>query len=180
MIRKLALVTLLTATCQFAFADQTFDNNLAKAKKGDAAAQLAVGGAYLYGQGVAANYDTARSWFLKSAEKGNADAQYNLGVLYDLGQGVKQDYATAAHWYSKAAAKKHSRAEFLLGVLYENGRGVKQDYKKAANLYAQSAAQGQPEAKPAADALAPKLAEQEAAAKAKETTQKKVAPHKKK
>lgn len=162
MIRKLTLVTLLATTCQFAFADQTFDDNLVKAKKGDAVAQLATGAAYLYGRGVEANQETAKSWFLKSAEKGNAEAQFNVGLLYDLGQGVKQDHATAAKWYARAAANKYARAEYQLGTMYENGKGVKQDYKKAADLYAKSAAQGQPEAKAAAEALAPKLAEQEA------------------
>ncbi|MBK8101999.1 MAG: hypothetical protein IPK30_01485 [Cellvibrionales bacterium] len=63
MIRKLALMTLLAASCQFAFADQAFDDNLAKAKKGDAAAQLSTASAYLYGRGVEANYETAKSWF---------------------------------------------------------------------------------------------------------------------
>jgi TPR repeat protein len=182
MIRKLGLIALLAATCQFAFADQTFDDNMAKAKKGDAAAQSAVAAAYLYGRGVDSNYETAHSWFLKAAEKGNTDAQFNLGVMYEQGQGAKQDYSTAAKWYAKASMKKHSLAEYRLGAMYENGKGVKQDYKKAADLYAQSAAQGQPEAKTAAEALAPKIAEQEAAEKAKkaEHPKTKTSAHKKK
>lgn len=171
MIRKLALATVLATTCQFAFADQAFDTNLAKAKKGDAAAQSATAAAYLYGRGVEADFAAAKTWFQKSAEKGYAEAQFNLGLLYELGQGTKQDFASAARWYQKAVNKKFSRAEYQLGTLYENGKGVKQDYKKAASLYAAASAQGHEQAKAAAEALAPKIAEQEAAAKAK--TQKK-------
>ncbi|MBK8102000.1 MAG: SEL1-like repeat protein [Cellvibrionales bacterium] len=72
---------------------------------------------------------------------------------------------------SKSSQEKFSRAEYQLGTLFEHGKGVKQDYKKAADFYAKAAAQGNAEAKAAAEALAPKIAEQEAAKKT--TTSKK-------
>lgn len=169
MIRQLSMVIFLAATCQFALADQAFDDNLKKATKGDIAAQRNTAASYHYGRGVTQDYEKARGWFLKAAEKGDAESQYYLGMVNNIGQGVKQDYAQAAAWYEKAAAQNHSQAQYSLGVLYENGRGVKQDYKKAAALYAKAAEQGSPDAKKASDALAQKIAAEEAATKAQKT-----------
>jgi TPR repeat protein len=172
MTRKLLLIATLITFCQLSLADPAFDSALAKAKKGDAVAQLTVATAYLHGQGVIKNDGKAHSWFLKSAEKGNAEAQYSMGTLYASGQGVKQDFSTAAKWYEKAAAKKHANAEYQLGVLYEEGKGVKQNYKKAATFYNNAAAHGQIEAKTAGEKLNEKIAA--------ESAEKRTTPSKKK
>ena len=174
MVRKLSMIAVLTATCQFALADKVFDDALAKAKKGDAAAQYTVGASYQYGNnGAQQDYAQAKDWLTKSAEKGNADAKYGLGVAYEFGQGVPQNYTKAAEWYEKASAQNQLNAIYRLGILYENGRGVKQDYKKALSLYNKAVEKGFTVAKTDADALTQKIAAQEAASKAEKTGKKK-------
>ncbi len=63
------------------------------ADRGDAAAQLNVGGLYHNGWGVPQNYPEAMQWFRKSADQGNPAAQNDIGILYANGRGVPQDYA---------------------------------------------------------------------------------------
>ena len=174
MIRKLGMIALLTTACQFALADKVFDDALAKAKKGDPAAQYTVGESYQYGNnGAKQDFAQAKDWLTKSAEKGNVDAKYGLGVAYEFGQGVPQNYTKAADWYEKASAQNQLNATFRLGMLYENGHGVKQDYKKALSLYNKVVEKGFTVAKTNADALTQKIAAQEAAAKAEKTGKKK-------
>ena len=61
------------------------------AEKGDARAQLSLGGMYYNGQGVQQDYAEAAKWTRKAAEQGYAPAQADLGVLYWNGRGVPQD-----------------------------------------------------------------------------------------
>ena len=169
MIRKLSMIIVLAATCQFALADQIFDDNLKKANAGNVAAEVSVATSYHYGRGTAQDYEKARSWFLKAAEKGDVESQYYLGMVYNVGQGVKQDYTQAINWLSKAAAQGHATAQYDLGVIYENGHGVKEDDTKALELYDKAASQGLAVAKTAAATLKQKIANKEAAAQAQKT-----------
>lgn len=167
MIRKLGLIVLLSAACQYALADQAFDDNMKKANAGDLVAQNNVAKSYQYGIGAQQDYDKARDWFLKAAQNGNVESQYYLGTIYNTGQGVKQDYTQAISWFEKAIAQNHySPAQYDLGVIYENGHGVKEDYKKALELYDKAASQGLAVAKTASAVLKQKIAHKEAATKA--------------
>jgi hypothetical protein len=74
------------------------------AEKGDARAQLSLGGMYYNGQGVQQDYAEAAKWTRKAAEQGYAPAQADLGVLYWNGQGVPQDVVLAYMLLSLAAA----------------------------------------------------------------------------
>jgi TPR repeat protein len=90
----------------------------AKAEKGDAEAQLALGNIYgIYFKtcdpAISATNNTntrivicsaykdakeAAKWYRKAAEQGNARAQFKLADLYYYGAGVKQDYSEAYFW----------------------------------------------------------------------------------
>jgi hypothetical protein len=59
---------------------------------------------YEKGQGVAQDYQQARSWYDIAARQNFASAQTNLGLLYFNGQGVTRDYQKAYFWFSLAKA----------------------------------------------------------------------------
>ena len=81
------------------------------AEKGDARAQLSLGGIYYNGQAVQQDYAEAAKWTRKAAEQGYAPAQADLGVLYWNGQGVPQDIVLAYMWFSLAAAHEPDAVE---------------------------------------------------------------------
>ena len=81
------------------------------AEKGDARAQLSLGGMYYNGQGVQQDYVEAARWTRKGAEQGYAPAQADLGVMYWNGQGVPQDVVLAYMWLSLAAAQEPDAVE---------------------------------------------------------------------
>ena len=114
----------------------------AKAKSGDAHAQVQLGDAYSSGNGVPANDSEAVYWFRKAAEQGDASGEYSLGEMYATGRGVSKDYNQAAKWMHKAAQQGDVRALANLGALYFNGLGVQQDEKKAFELTQQAADRG--------------------------------------
>jgi len=115
---------------------------LAKAKGGDADAQLLLAGIYVKGLGVPQNFEKGAAWALMAAKQGNADAQFELGLRYALGQGVPQNFATAAGWYRKAAEQGYADAQSILSGLYIRGEGVPQDFAEAAAWCRKAAEQG--------------------------------------
>ena len=103
----------------------------AKAKEGDASAQLSLGRAYDSGKGVPQNDQQAVKWYRAAAEQGNATAQDSLGVMFSSGRGVERDKAQAVQWYRRAARQKNPTAMFNLGTAYYNGDGVGVNYVAA-------------------------------------------------
>ena len=73
------------------------------AVQGNAEAQVQIGGAYEFGDGVAVDYVEAMKWYDKAANQGNADGQYLLGEMYKQGNGAKLDNKAAVTWISRAA-----------------------------------------------------------------------------
>ena len=98
-----------------------------QSENGDASAQLALGKAYEFGNGVTQNDELAVKWYRKAAEQGNATAENNLGVMYRTGSGVERDKEEAVRWYHKAAKLGNLPAMFNLGTAYYNGDGVPSD-----------------------------------------------------
>ncbi len=117
-----------------------------QAERGDADAQLSMGGFYFKGQDVAMDYDEAAKWFRLAAQKGNPQAQYNLGMIYDTGHGVGLDHTEAARWYRRAADQGLSIAQLNLGVAYAEGQGIVQDQMAAIRWFALAADQGEAQA----------------------------------
>ena len=112
------------------------------ADQGDAAAQVALGACYYFGEGVEQDYRESVTWYRKAAAQGDATAQLNLGHCYEKGEGVEQDYREAAEWYRKAAGQGNADAQVALGSYYYAGEGVEQDYREAVTWYRKAADQG--------------------------------------
>ena len=109
---------------------------LAKARKGDASAQMWLAAAYEQGWFGKANFPEALKWYRRSAEQGDADAQNALGQMYENGEGVAQNYSLAARWYRKAAEHVRNlggagQGRNNLGMLYLDGHGVPRDFAQA-------------------------------------------------
>lgn len=98
---------------------------IARARGGDADAQVVLGRLYLDGNGpaghdaesirwvlVAANRgaEGAPAWLDAQAEAGNAAAQYTLGRKAELRARKTGDFAPALEWYRKAADQGHAEA----------------------------------------------------------------------
>jgi TPR repeat protein len=64
---------------------------------------LNLGTFYLFGRGVARDYNQARQWYEKSAAMGNAEAMNGLGAIYENGLGVTRDHVQAHQWYERGA-----------------------------------------------------------------------------
>jgi len=75
------------------------------ADKGDAVAQVLLGGMYYYGKGVPQDYEEALKWYLKSANQGRPLAQISVGWMYYYGEGVAQNMTEAKNWFCKAVAQ---------------------------------------------------------------------------
>ena len=106
---------------------------LAKAKAGDAAAQVAVGEYYAQAAAnehdktqMAADYQKELEWYSKAAEHKYVPGEMHLAALYRDGGGktVPRDMEQAAAWYRKAADQGDTTAQGTLGVLYSMGQGV--------------------------------------------------------
>jgi TPR repeat protein len=123
-----------------------FTQTMARAEKGDAAAQNQLALMYDLGQGTAQNHGEAVKWLEKAAQQGNAAAELSLGLHYQNGDGVAQDYAEAVKWLRKAAEHGGAAAQYSLGVCYGRGLGVKQDFAGAIKWYTKAANQGDPKA----------------------------------
>jgi len=74
------------------------------AEQGDAEAQLSLGIAYRFRQGVLQDCKEGLNWYRKSAEQGGVIAQHRLGYAYEVGEGVPKNTATVYAWYNVATA----------------------------------------------------------------------------
>lgn len=101
---------------------------LARAKAGDAAAEVLVGEKYAQGGGIAQDDQQVAAWYRKAAEQGNIAGEIHLAALYrDGGKGFPRDRTQAALWYRKAAEQGDADAQGTLGLLCSMGLGVPQD-----------------------------------------------------
>ena len=111
------------------------------AKEGDARAQYETGNAYLSGNSVKKDTETAAEWYLKAmsaghegakekfytfyskllekrAKAGDAEAQFQAGNGYFDGYVVKKDNNTAAKWYNLAMKQGHEGAKEKFYTFY--------------------------------------------------------------
>ena len=92
---------------------------LAKATKGDVAAQVTVGESYASGTGVTQDYKMAAEWYRKAADKCDIAGELHLAALYrDGGKGFARDLVQAAEWYGKAAEQDHAEAQSALSRMH--------------------------------------------------------------
>ena len=134
---------MLAASVALGAAKADFESALAKAKRGDAEAQVMVGYMYVQGDGVKKDEKKAIEWLEKAAAQNNGDALGFLGAVYyfsDNDDVVKQDKKKGREYLEKGAALNNGFALGLLGMVYYSGEGVKQDYKKARKYFERAAA----------------------------------------
>ena len=139
-MKYILLLTLLLTSGAFAVSD--FDENMAAAMQGNAAAQYNLGIMYDFGKGVTENNAVAVWWYRKAANQGYVDAQYNLGTMYGNGEGVPENDAEAVSWFRKAADQGLAKAQHNLGHRYDEGEGVPENAAKAVSWYRKAADQG--------------------------------------
>lgn len=136
----------------------------ARAAKGDADAQLALGMRYLEGDGVIKNETEAAKWFALAARQGVLEAQYRYGLALLQGRGVVQDYKAAFGWIEKPALRGYAPAQYSLGELHRYGTGTPIDKARAYLWFNLAAAQGVEAAAKARDSLVWQLKPEQIAA----------------
>lgn len=117
-----------------------------KALAGDTNAQLRMGLAFEFGQGVDRDLDQAMRWYRMAADRGDPVAQTDLAYLYETGAADLPNPAEAAKWYLRAAVSGFARAQFNLGTLYLRGAGVERSDEDAAHWISEAADTGCPTA----------------------------------
>lgn len=112
------------------------------AQMGEVPAMADLGRAYLRGEGVRANYASARHWLQQAADEGHPGATASLGRMYAEGLGVDVDKARAADYFERAIAAGHVGAEADLGEMLLKGDGVPADPQRGIRLLTQAANAG--------------------------------------
>jgi uncharacterized protein len=117
---------------------------LARAKAGDAQAQLELGKFYR-NNGKPEELQQAAQWYLRSAEQGNAEAQLLLGFAYLAGVGLTKDEKNGISWIQKAANFGFPKAQAIMGAAYLDGLyGLSKDISGAKEWLTKAALQGEP------------------------------------
>lgn len=144
LLRTLVCLALSAASAVWAQSglSEQVQEQLARAKQGDALAQFRVANAYDSGRGAPRDAGEAMRWYLAAAEQGHAEAQNSVG------SGLQADkrFSEARAWYEKAASRNHALATNNLAYLYDLGLGVAQDRQQAFKIYSQAADLGWAEA----------------------------------
>jgi TPR repeat protein len=121
----------------------------AKAEKGDAKAELALGNIYCncedYPSPPNHNYAEALKWFRKAADQGNAEGQDELGKMYLHGLGVARNASEAANWFRKSAEQGNAEAELGIAITYLSSSATR-DINQALKWARKSAEHGNGEA----------------------------------
>ncbi|WP_313348668.1 tetratricopeptide repeat protein [Stenotrophomonas sp.] len=87
----------------------------ARARRGDADAQVDLGTLYETGMGLPRDGEQALHWYGQAAAQGNVHGQYFSGLLLGRGRaGVTRDVDAAAGWFAKAYAQRF----YLAGETY--------------------------------------------------------------
>ena len=142
----LLILPMMIMVAPFANGDAVADL-LAKAEKGEAVAQLELGGIYLKGEGVMKDVAEAVKWLSKAAELGNGEAQMKLGGIYISGRGVLKNSVEAAKWYMMSAEQGNAPAQCQIGRMHLTGVGVPKDDVEAYKWSNLAATQGDAAAK---------------------------------
>lgn len=128
------------ATAVEPYGPDGLSDGIAKAGKGDPAANYRLGYMYYKGLGVPQDARKAAHYFSKAAEAGDANGQAALGHLYKEGTGVVLDISRAIDMFNRAAKQKHPLAYYELGLAYEEGqsqssKGLFKSYDKAIRYF---------------------------------------------
>lgn len=113
-----------------------------RANGGEPHAMHVIGNAYLHGQVVKQNVETAMQWFIKASANKETQSMVELARIYSAGLAVPMNLDEAYSWYKKAAALGNPEAQYQLGLGYARGIGVPQDADRAKKLFAQAKKNG--------------------------------------
>jgi TonB family protein len=113
-----------------------------EARRGVAAAQLALAKQYADGERRDRNDKLAMQWFQRASEAGNADAQVYYGQRLMVGKGAPQDDAAGIAWLRKAAAQGSGSAAYGLGLFARAGRSLPKSEVDAFRWFLQGAQAG--------------------------------------
>lgn len=100
------------------------------ADQGNAAAQVYVVGAYIFGFGVRKDLEKARPYYIKAARNSNTLGQITLAEHF-LASSSRHNRRLGINWLNKAIDENDPKAQYTLGTLYIKGREVKKDPKLA-------------------------------------------------
>ncbi len=117
------------------------------AERGDVEAQLRIGEALYFGDGVPSDYSAALRWFMEAARLGNAVGQYYAASMYKEGKGTKQDDAEAFRLYLLSARQGHRDAQYMVGMCYLVAGGVERDCFEGRKWLTKAAFQGDGDAR---------------------------------
>ena len=120
---------------------------LARAERGDPAAQTLIGELYSRGWGVGQDRDTALSWYKLAADGGDRAAQYAYASLLAAGaeRGAPRPRAVR-HYMERAAEAGHREAQFNLAQMIVADRPSFAGFERALPLYRAAAEAGLPDA----------------------------------
>ena len=125
---------------------EAMDKALARAQKGDAAAQTLVAEMFASGLGVKRNVKDAAFWYEQAAKGGDANAQYQFALLLMDGGIVKLDKARADAMMMKAAEGGNKYAQFNIAQLLVAKQKGPEGLLAALPWYEKAAIQGVPDA----------------------------------
>lgn len=121
---------------------------------GDAEAMVLLGDMYHAGDGVAANYSLAWSWYHRASRQNDAEAQYKLGRMMLRGEGAPRNELNALELFERAAKGGHDQAQLEAGLIYRDGRRqIRKSTAKAVEYLTAAAEQGNVEAELALEEL---------------------------
>lgn len=118
-----------------------FEELMAKARSGDAAAQYEIGCAYAEGRPVSRDYTEAARWLFKSAVQGYPPAEGWYGMSLR-----ESNKAGAEEWMLRGAEHGDASTQFWLGVAYDDGWFGTKDLDLALKWYEKAADAGDPDA----------------------------------
>ena len=119
-----------------------------RANQGDPVAQFCLGYMYKHGQGVRANKEKAKEWYIKAADQNYPQAMNNLAKMYY--DGLFDSNSKGMELWKQAAGMGNRTAQFNLGFAYlvaaYPAAADSEDLEKAEQLLKQAASQELPRA----------------------------------
>jgi len=137
MKKLLTTATLIAALagCSSILSDSSYIVRLSSNPEQINNTTMMIGRAYLNGDGVSKNIDSALVWFNIGIEAADEGSMYQMSKMYLNGIGVKKDIEKAVEHMEKACDMDYIAACEELGDLYYNGKEIKPDVKKSAEWY---------------------------------------------
>lgn len=108
-----------------------FWSKVVAAQEGGAAEKLALGIAFLQGNGIEANIEKGINLITEAAELDHIPAQLFIADWYIAESNPQPNAKLAAEWNLRAAMLDNIEAQIRIGKQYAEGRGVPVDPKKA-------------------------------------------------